>query len=263
MSSSLLARPLLSPRRRLHDSCAATPPVRAPSLRSVLPCAALPEDSGASAAEEDVAFERLRNSRSRVGARAAGAGRPQAKVKVVTPLVDAALDEAPTAAGQAETSALALLTLVFVLILAEGLLVASSGFMSEAQDAWVTSTVLPAFAPTLGVFLLGSSAYGAAWRATALSTRSRASLQAFSSPVALQTRRRRNRETLLLQSSYVVRRTARRTEAPRARARARSSPVRCESFALSASVLLPRRVACTEPSAFRTILCRPRTVSSQ
>lgn len=158
MSSSSLSRaPLVA--RRLHHAPAA-PHVRAPAQRTLLPCSALPEESGASTSEEDVAFERLRNTRARV-ARGAGAGRTQAKVKVVTPLVDAALDEAPTAAGQAETTALAALTLVFLTILGEGLLVATAGFMSEEQDGWVTANVLPAFAPTLGLFLFGSSAYGA------------------------------------------------------------------------------------------------------
>jgi hypothetical protein len=82
------------------------------------------------------------------------------KVKVVTPLVDAALDEAPSPAGQAEGAALVALAAVFVVILGEGILVASSGFMSEDFDQLVQGKVLPLFTPTLLVFLAGSSAYG-------------------------------------------------------------------------------------------------------
>jgi hypothetical protein len=115
-----------------------------------------------------------------------GKTRPQPKVTVSTPTVDRALSDAPpTVEAQNETTALLLLTLVFVIILVEGLLVAASGFMSEEWDGIVQvrprgyagrccapiaaltrgrgpqNNVLPLFAPTLGLFLLGSSSYGA------------------------------------------------------------------------------------------------------
>jgi hypothetical protein len=109
-------------------------------------------------------------------------GKVQPKVKVVTPTVDAALDEPPTQAGQAETAALLSLSAVFAAILVEGLTVASAGFMSDDMDTWVQvrplcslevndahrffwccfqATILPLFTPTLLLFLLGSSSYGA------------------------------------------------------------------------------------------------------
>ena len=112
-----------------------------------------------------------------------GKTRPQPKVTVSTPTVDRALGDAPpTVEAQNETTALLLLTLVFIIIIVEGLLVASSGFMSEEWDGIVQvrprrccapiaaltrsrgaqNNVLPLFAPTLGLFLLGSSSYGAA-----------------------------------------------------------------------------------------------------
>ena len=98
----------------------------------------------------------------------------------------------PTPAAQNETAALLALTAVFLAIIVEGLLVASSGFMSEEWDGIVQArprcaaprgcaprraradapaqnNVLPIFAPTLGLFLLGSSAYGAGHAARALS----------------------------------------------------------------------------------------------
>ena len=64
-------------------------------------------------------------------------GKVQPKVKVLTPTVDAALDEPPTQAGQAETAALLALSAVFAAILVEGLTVASAGFMSDDMDTWV------------------------------------------------------------------------------------------------------------------------------
>jgi hypothetical protein len=115
-------------------------------------------------------------------------GKLQAKVKVSTPTVDAVLSDAPQSdTARAETTAVLALTAVFVAIMVEGLLVAASGFMSEEWDGIVQvrrtqrrlrsrvrprtepalprprpqSNVLPIFAPTLGLFLLGSSSYGA------------------------------------------------------------------------------------------------------
>ena len=121
-----------------------------------------------------------------------GKTRPQPKVTVSAPVVERAMSEAPpTPAAQNETAALLALTAVFLAIIVEGLLVASSGFMSEEWDGIVQvrpwrgaargcahrraradaapqNNVLPIFAPTLGLFLLGSSAYGAARAARAV-----------------------------------------------------------------------------------------------
>jgi hypothetical protein len=87
-------------------------------------------------------------------------GKVTPRVKVVTPLVDAALDAPPTEAGKSEAAVLTALAVVFFAILGEGLLVASSGFMSAEMDQLVQTRVLPVFTPTLLVFLAGSSLYG-------------------------------------------------------------------------------------------------------
>ena len=71
-------------------------------------------------------------------------GKLQAKVKVSTPTVDAALDGAPpTELAQAETTAVLGLTAVFAAIMIEGLLVAASGFMSEEWDGIVQARAPP------------------------------------------------------------------------------------------------------------------------
>ena len=71
-------------------------------------------------------------------------GKLQAKVKVSTPTVDAALDGAPpTESAQAETTAVLGLTAVFAAIMIEGLLVAASGFMSEEWDGIVQARAPP------------------------------------------------------------------------------------------------------------------------
>ncbi len=129
--------------RRLQLPCAAhlAPPVSVcpPALgvprrvRAVgRPPGALPDEKGpaqAAADDDDVTFQPARKARVK--------GRVQAKVKVSTPAVDAALDAPPTEAGRAETSALLALSAGFVAILVEGLLVASSGFMSDEWDGIV------------------------------------------------------------------------------------------------------------------------------
>ena len=107
------------------------------------------EDSGAGAQgrpgteddnDDDISFVPRRKARAK--------GKVEPKVKVVTPTVDAALDAPPTKVGEAETAALQALAAVFVAILIEGLLVASSGFMSEEQDTWVQVGALQAVAHT-------------------------------------------------------------------------------------------------------------------
>ena len=133
---------------------------------------------GPAADNEDVTFEPMRKARVK--------GKLQAKVKVSTPMVDAVLDAPPSEQARGETQAVLALTGVFLAIMVEGLLVAGSGFMSEEWDGFVQvsvacscaaacfsrahavtscpahqANVLPIFAPTLGLFLAGSSAYGA------------------------------------------------------------------------------------------------------
>jgi hypothetical protein len=61
---------------------------------------------------------------------------------------------------QVETTVVQGLGLLFVLILAEGIFLGASGFMSAEMDQLAQDYVYPLFTPTLGVFLAGSTAYG-------------------------------------------------------------------------------------------------------
>jgi hypothetical protein len=96
--------------------------------RRSLVCAA--GEGPAPADDDDVTYEPMRKARAK--------GTLQAKVKVSTPTVDAALgNAAPSELARNETTAVLLLTAVFLAIMVEGLLVASSGFMSEQWDGFV------------------------------------------------------------------------------------------------------------------------------
>lgn len=61
---------------------------------------------------------------------------------------------------QLETAVVQGLGLVFLLILAEGIFLGASGFMSAEMDQLAQDVVYPLFTPTLGLFLAGSTAYG-------------------------------------------------------------------------------------------------------
>ncbi|CAI7776233.1 unnamed protein product [Closterium sp. NIES-53] len=64
-------------------------------------------------------------------------------------------------AAEIETAVVASLGFVFVLIILEGLFLAAAGFLSEELDQMAMDVVYPAFSPTVAVFLLGATAYGA------------------------------------------------------------------------------------------------------
>jgi len=69
-------------------------------------------------------------------------------------------DKPPSQIQQVETTVVQGLGLLFLLILAEGIFLGASGFMSAEMDALAQDVVYPLFTPTLGLFLAGSSAYG-------------------------------------------------------------------------------------------------------
>jgi hypothetical protein len=87
--------------------------------------------------------------------------RPEAKVKVESAAVDLATGKtAPTAMAEAETSYISALLFCFVAILAEGLLLAGSGFLPEDWDQFIQDVIYPSFSWTVLAFLGGSSLYG-------------------------------------------------------------------------------------------------------
>ena len=59
-----------------------------------------------------------------------------------------------------ENGIITYLTIVFCVILAEGIYLAASGFLTPELDQFGMDIVYPAFAPTLGLFLVSSSLYG-------------------------------------------------------------------------------------------------------
>lgn len=61
---------------------------------------------------------------------------------------------------QYEQYYVSLLTFIGILILGEGLFLGGSGFLPEEFDNFAVQFVFPAFAPTVGTFLLLSSVYG-------------------------------------------------------------------------------------------------------
>lgn len=120
------------------------------------------------AAEEPVAAEALlrRKKGSKAASKAAGGGgmggdSKKAGPTVIAPLRDQIYNDEPlTEEQKAEGAVVSTLAILFVVILAEGIFLAGSGFMSEGADQFAQDIVFPAFSPTLGLFLLISSAYG-------------------------------------------------------------------------------------------------------
>jgi hypothetical protein len=142
-------------------AAAAAPPPRARRPRAPPLCAADGATGPSESAEElPIEAARRRAARAPKPAAAAAAGKQQ-PFKVVAPLRDQALGGGPLTEEQvAEGYAVSALALVFALIIGEGVFLAASGFLPEGADAFATDVVYPAFSPTLGVFLAGSSAYG-------------------------------------------------------------------------------------------------------
>lgn len=81
--------------------------------------------------------------------------------KVISAARDQVYGDGPrSAVQQFETAYVSFLTLIFVVILGEGVFLAASGFLSEAADQFAQDVVYPAFSPTVILFLAGSTFYG-------------------------------------------------------------------------------------------------------
>lgn len=90
-----------------------------------------------------------------------GSGSGKQGPTVISPVRDQVYGGGPlTPEQKAENTVVATLAVLFFVILAEGIFVAGSGFMSESLDQFATDIVLPAFTPTLGLFLAISTLYG-------------------------------------------------------------------------------------------------------
>ena len=88
-------------------------------------------------------------------------GRRRVKQKVVSPVVESISGDAPLSMSQqVETAFVSVLLFLGVLILAEGVFIGGAGFLSEGLDDFALKVVYPAFTPTVGVFLAGSTVYG-------------------------------------------------------------------------------------------------------
>lgn len=103
--------------------------------------------------DEDLWIERELRRRKRK--------RETAGPKVVAPAVARATGAAPaTPTDGLEAGYIKFLGAFFAVILAEGLVLALSGFLPEAVDAWVEASLYPSFSPTVLAFLGCSSLYG-------------------------------------------------------------------------------------------------------
>lgn len=81
--------------------------------------------------------------------------------KVISATRDQVYSGGPlTAVQKFENGAVSFLAFLFFVILAEGVFLAASGFMSEEVDQFAQDVVYPAFSPTLIFFLVCSSLYG-------------------------------------------------------------------------------------------------------
>jgi len=121
-----------------------------------------PSSSGAAAGEADGADDSLEALEARIRAgKARRKGRVEPKVKVDSAVVDQVTGKtAPVPASQAESAYVAGLTALFVAVIAEGLLLAGSGFLPEEVDTFVREKLYPTYSYTVLAFLGGSSLYG-------------------------------------------------------------------------------------------------------
>ena len=120
-----------------------------------------PSTSGAASAEDgdDLLIERQMAKRRPKGK--APPPPPPGSYKVISAARDQVYGGGPlTQAQQFENAYIAFLAFVFFVILAEGVFLAASGFMSDSADQFAQDVVYPAFSPSLIFFLACSSAYG-------------------------------------------------------------------------------------------------------
>lgn len=109
--------------------------------------------------DDDIQIEQMMASKRK--SRKGQAVEPAKPYNVVSATRDSVYgDKPPSQIQQVETTVVQGLGLLFLLILAEGIFLGASGFMSAEMDALAQDVVYPLFTPTLGLFLAGSSAYG-------------------------------------------------------------------------------------------------------
>ncbi|KAL4445907.1 hypothetical protein ABPG77_009106 [Micractinium sp. CCAP 211/92] len=124
--------------------------------------------AAAESADEVAAEQLLRRRKGGKGGKGGSSGSDSGKQgpTVISPIRDQVYGGGPlTAEQKAENTVVATLAVLFFVILAEGIFVAGSGFMSEGLDQFAQDVVLPAFTPTLGLFLAISTLYGL-WKAS-------------------------------------------------------------------------------------------------
>ena len=137
-----------SPPRRPHRTLSATKSadIVMEEKRAEMKAAQEPKGDG-------VAFEDAMNAKKK--------DRRKAKVQVNAPVVDQVYGNKPkTVQNQAEEAYVSVLGFLGLVIIVMGVFLAGSGFLSEEADAFGQDFVYPAFSPTVGIFLAGSTAYG-------------------------------------------------------------------------------------------------------
>ncbi|GAB4816857.1 hypothetical protein N2152v2_003903 [Parachlorella kessleri] len=86
---------------------------------------------------------------------------PKERPRVISAARDQVYGGGPLTGEQViENRVVQALAVLFLVILAEGLFLGASGFLSESVDQFAQDVVYPLFSPSVGVFLLGSSGYG-------------------------------------------------------------------------------------------------------
>lgn len=109
----------------------------------------------------DMVDKSVEDLEERIKGRKKRSGKIEPKVKVVSPVVDAVTGKAePSPIGAAETTAVQILGVLFVIVLVEGLLLAASGFLPDEWDEFVAVNLYPSYSYTVLSFLGGSTLYG-------------------------------------------------------------------------------------------------------
>eukprot|EP01023_Acetabularia_acetabulum_P020254 TRINITY_DN2046_c1_g1_i1.p3 TRINITY_DN2046_c1_g1~~TRINITY_DN2046_c1_g1_i1.p3 ORF type:complete len:164 (-),score=25.78 TRINITY_DN2046_c1_g1_i1:219-710(-) len=104
--------------------------------------------------DEELAIEALMRENS-------GKKSKKQRPKVVSPVVEQVYGSSePTEAQKNETLVVSLLFGLGAIILAEGIFLAASGFLSQEADEFARNVIYPIFSPTVILLLSGSTAYG-------------------------------------------------------------------------------------------------------
>ena len=140
-------------------SCASSAPHVRPSTRIIRRSTEGDTTPALEESDDDIQIEQMMASKRK--SRKGQAAEPAKPYNVVSAARDSVYgDQPPSQIQQVETTVVQGLGLLFLLILAEGIFLGASGFMSAEMDALAQDVVYPLFTPTLGLFLAGSSAYG-------------------------------------------------------------------------------------------------------